>query len=272
MSEIQRSSTSDSAVIAELMNVSVAFPGSGGLVALQSVSLDIREGEIVCLVGPSGCGKTTAQNVFAGFVAPTSGEARVRAARVRGPGPDRAVVFQNPTLFPWLAVGANITLAARKRRVPREAYEPRARALLSAFGLEGFEQFLPHQLSGGMKQRVQIARALMGQPDLLLMDEPFGALDSLTRLSMQEHLLAHRATMTGGVLFITHDIDEALFLGDRVYVMTPRPGKIAKELVVPFGRTRTVDIFERPEFLTLKSSLLALLHQPFAGPTQGGER
>lgn len=248
--------------VAELRGVSVTFPGVDGydVLALDRVSLSIDPREIVCLVGPSGCGKTTAQNLLAGFVPASSGEVLVQDRAVRGPSPSRAVVFQNPTLFPWLTVERNITLGSRKRREPKSAYSAKAVQLMEAFGLGQFARFLPYQLSGGMKQRVQIARALMGDPTLLLMDEPFGALDSLTRLKMQEHLLGHRDAIDCSVLFITHDVDEALLLGDRVYVMTPRPGQIAAEVTVPFGRERSLSTFQRPEFSQLKSELLLLLH------------
>jgi NitT/TauT family transport system ATP-binding protein len=265
MSAVGRTTSPDVATVdavAELRDVSVAFVGADGgdVIALHEVSMQIGAGEIVCLVGPSGCGKTTAQNLFAGFLSPSTGEVLVNGAPVGGPSPDRTVVFQSPTLFPWLSVERNITLALRKRGVKKDVFAPKAQHLLESFGLTGFERAYPHQLSGGMRQRAQIARALMADPTLLLMDEPFGALDSLTRLKMQQHLLTFRDEMTCSVLFITHDVDEAIYLGDRVYVMSPRPGRVAAEYETSLDGDRTLDVFNSEEFIDLKREILKLLH------------
>jgi ABC-type nitrate/sulfonate/bicarbonate transport system ATPase subunit len=248
--------------VAELRGVSVVFPGADGndVVALNQVSMTIGAGEIVCLVGPSGCGKTTAQNLFAGFLSPSIGEVLVDRQPVTGASPDRTVVFQGPTLFPWLSVERNITLASRKRGIKRHEYSAKARHLIGSFGLAGFERAYPHQLSGGMRQRAQIARALMADPTLLLMDEPFGALDSLTRLKMQQHLLKFRDELTCSILFITHDVDEAIYLGDRVYVMSARPGRVSAEYGTSLGGMQSLDAFNTDEFNNLKQEILTLLH------------
>jgi NitT/TauT family transport system ATP-binding protein len=244
-----------------LTNVSVAFPDPSGGVrkAVDRVDMRIGSGEIVCLVGPSGCGKTTVLNLLAGFLSPTEGSITVAGRAVRKPGPDRPVVFQTPNLFPWLDVIHNVTLGSRKRGEKKEDYLPHAQELLRTFGLADFQKYLPHQLSGGMKQRVQLARALMGSPDLILMDEPFGALDSQTRLAMQEQLLTHRGVISCAVLFITHDVDEAVYLGDRVYVMSKRPGTIHEELAIQLP-SRTYEVLGSPEFGSYKTQILKLLH------------
>jgi NitT/TauT family transport system ATP-binding protein len=252
---------------ASLTETSVWFPtpaGGGNRLVLDNVNLTIEPGEFVCLIGPSGCGKTTILNLFAGFAKPSAGKVIVGGAAVARPGPDRPVVFQNQTLFPWLRVLDNVVLGSKKRGEAKSEYLPQARKLLSQFGLEPFERYYPHQISGGMQQRVQIARALMGSPHLLLMDEPFGALDSQTRLTMQEHLIARRAAIRCSVLFITHDVDEAIFLGDRVCVMSPAPGKIALErkVVLP---SRTYEVLGSEEFGVLKKDILKELHDAYRG-------
>lgn len=256
---------------ARLAGVSLDFPAprqetrfERNLV-LDNVDLEIEPGEFCCLIGPSGCGKTTILNLFAGFIRPTRGTVTVKGAEVTRPGPDRPVVFQSQTLFPWLPVLQNVTLGSRKRRQRTGDYLPRARGLLERFGLAEFERYYPHQISGGMQQRVQIARALMGEPELLLMDEPFGALDSQTRLSMQEHLIEHREAIPCSVLFITHDIDEAIFLGDTVVVMSRAPGRIVlrRQVALP---SRGLAALASSEFAEAKKELLDQL----LGPATGG--
>lgn len=262
---------SGSYTAASLAGVSVEFrtPDGGFLTALEDLNIVIGQREIVCLVGRSGCGKTTVLNLLAGFLRPTAGAVIVAGDEVRTPGPDRPVVFQQPNLFPWLTVMENVTLGSRKRHVKRLEYIQQATYLVDRFGLKDFSDYLPYQLSGGMKQRVQIARALMGSPALLLMDEPFGALDSQTRLAMQEQLLGLRETISCAVLFITHDVDEAVFLGDRVYVMTPRPGRVHSELDVDLPQ-RDYRVLGSPEFAALKSSVLEILHSfDSQGPSDG---
>jgi len=239
-----------------LSNISKRFSphGRGGaeLVAVDGVSLDISDQEIVCLVGPSGCGKTTLLNIVAGFEAPTSGEVTIGGTAVSAPGPDRIVVFQSPALFPWLTVVDNIAFAPRKRGVAPARCLEEATTFMRAVGLDGFGGHYPYQLSGGMRQRAQIASALVNHPDVLLMDEPFVALDFQTRLAMQELLLRIWQEFHSTILFITHDVEEALFLADRVYVMTKRPGRIKEEIAVPIAKPRPFDVVTTPPFVALK--------------------
>ena len=246
-------------VLSEVSRVFAPDARTAGVTAVDRVSLGISDQEIVCLVGPSGCGKSTILNIIAGFDFPTGGQVTVGGAEVRQTGPDRMVVFQSPTLFPWMTVVENVTFGPRKRGVTPEQYGAEAQRSLHAVGLDGFERHYPYQLSGGMRQRVQIARALVNRPDVLLMDEPFGALDFQTRLSMQELLLQIWGEFHPTILFITHDVEEAIFLADRVYVMTKRPGRIREELVVPFEKPRTFDLVTSPEFVAIKERVLHLI-------------
>ena len=263
---IQSTTGVDAEFGARLSDTSVWFPTPEGeeRLVLDHVDLSIEPGEFVCLIGPSGCGKSTILNLFAGFAQPNAGSVTVGGTRVHRPGPDRPVVFQSQTLFPWLRVLDNVVLGSRKRGERKSEYTAQAHKLLAEFGLGQFERYYPHQLSGGMQQRVQIARALMGSPRLLLMDEPFGALDSQTRLTMQEHLIARRNTFQCSVLFITHDVDEAIFLGDRVCVMTAAPGRIALErrVVLP---SRSYEVLASEEFAALKQDILTELHSSYPG-------
>lgn len=235
-----------------------------GVLALDNVSIQIGDQEIVCLVGPSGCGKSTLINLVAGFDEPTNGEVLVSGHRVRGAGPDRIMVFQTPALFPWLTVMDNIAFGPRKRGEPRARCFDEARHYMQAMGLDGFGANYPHQLSGGMRQRVQIASALINRPDVLLMDEPFVALDFQTRLTMQELLLQIWDEFHPTILFITHDVEEAIFLADRIYVMTHRPGRIKEEVTVPFPKPRSFDIVTTPDFVARKEHVLHLIREELA--------
>lgn len=226
--------------------------------AVAGVTLAVRESEIVCLVGPSGCGKSTLLNMLAGFEKATGGDVEIDGHPITGPGPDRAVVFQHDALFPWLTVFANVTAGARARR--RKGYERRAEELLGQLRLQGFFRHYPYQLSGGMRQRAAIARALMSDSKVLLMDEPFGALDAQTRGEMQALLQEIWANYRPTIVFITHDIEEALLLGDRVVVMGTSPGRILEILDVGFARPRTLELTTKPEFNAMKSRVLHLLH------------
>lgn len=237
--------------------------------ALLPLSCSVQPGEFVSLLGPSGCGKSTLLYLVAGLDTPTSGEIRLAGERVSGPGRDRGMVFQNYTLFPWLRVMENIqfglTLAQnqdfrRPEHVIMHEWD-RAGSLLELMGLADFAGSYPRQLSGGMKQRVAIARALVNRPKLLLMDEPFGALDAQTREELQEMLRLLHAYERMTVLFVTHDIDEALFLSTRILVFSSRPGQIIRDLAVPFGSDRSLELKVSPEFLRLKRELFDLLHQ-----------
>ena len=231
------------------------------VVALQDIDLAVAEGEFVALLGPSGCGKSTLLNMVAGFDAPTRGAVRFDGEPVRTPSPRRAVVFQEPALFPWYTVHDNITFGLKTRGVAPAAYRGRVETIVEQVGLRGFESHYPAELSGGMKQRVGIARVLVMEPDVLLMDEPFGSLDAQTRSVMQELLLSVWERHQQTVLFVTHDIEEALLLADSVSVMTARPGRIKKRLAVELPRPRALEVTTSPFFNELKREVLALIRE-----------
>jgi NitT/TauT family transport system ATP-binding protein len=216
--------------------------------ALEAVTFSVSEGEFVAVVGPSGCGKSTLLKILAGLLPTSSGEARLRGTPIAGPRRDIGVVFQSPVLFPWRSVLDNVLLPVDVQGLGRDRYEKVAMDLLALVGLTGFEHRYPWELSGGMQQRVAITRALVHDPAMLLMDEPFGALDAMTRehmnLELQRIWLEKRKT----VLFITHSIPEAVFLGDRVLVMTPRPGRILEDVRVDLPRPRHLEVMNTPEF------------------------
>lgn len=232
--------------------------------ALDRVDLAIADKEFVCVLGPSGCGKSTLLNVIAGFLTPTAGSALLDGTPIVGPGPDRGVVFQEPTLFPWLTALENVTFGPRMRNRPSAEYTRAAQEALRLVGLEGFERHLPRDLSGGMRQRVALARVLVANPQVLLMDEPFGALDAQTRTVMQELVQKIWEREHKTVLFITHDVEEAIFLADRVVVMTARPGRIKQEIRVELPRPRTLSTVTTPEFMQLKRELLELIREEVA--------
>jgi ABC-type nitrate/sulfonate/bicarbonate transport system ATPase subunit len=227
--------------------------------ALAEVSLDIADKAFVCLVGPSGCGKSTLLNLVAGFERPSQGEVLLDGAPIRGPGPDRGMVFQENALFPWLTVLGNVCYGPQRRKLPKEQYVPLAHEILDQVGLRRFAQNYPNELSGGMRQRVAIARALINQPSVLLLDEPFGALDSQTRALMQELLLDVWERHHRTVLFVTHDVDEAVFMADRVIVMSRRPGRVLVDRAVDLPRPRSYDMLTSPGFMALKREVLALV-------------
>ncbi|MDR7402011.1 MAG: ABC transporter ATP-binding protein [Armatimonadota bacterium] len=224
----------------------------GQVTAVEDLRLVARDREFVCLVGPSGCGKSTVLRAVAGLIRPTAGRVLLDGVPVAGPGADRGMVFQSYTLFPWLTVQGNVEFGPRLRGVPAERCAEIARRYIALVGLAGFEHAYPKELSGGMMQRVALARALANEPEVLLMDEPFGALDAQTRALMQELLLRVWEQTRTTVLFVTHDIEEAILLADRVYVMTARPGRIKVELPVDLPRPRTVEVFDSPAFLRLR--------------------
>jgi NitT/TauT family transport system ATP-binding protein len=238
------------------------FEGRAGAVeALAAIDMTLAEGEFACILGPSGCGKSTLLNVIAGFEAPTAGTAEVFGMPVSAPGPDRAVVFQEASLFPWLSVRDNVTFGPRMLGRPKDETEVLARRFLDLVGLAGFEHHLPDQLSGGMKQRVGIARCLILNPRVYLMDEPFGALDAQTRMQMQELLTHVWDEARGTVLFITHDIDEAIFLADTVYVMTARPGRMRSRIVIDLPRPRSIELLTDPRFNALRAEILRQIRE-----------
>jgi NitT/TauT family transport system ATP-binding protein len=237
--------------------------GAGGQTpALDRVDFTIAEREFVCLVGPSGCGKTTVLRIAAGLITPDAGRVTIRDVPVTGPGPDRAMVFQQATLLPWADVLTSIAFGLALRGVPRAERESAARDLIRTVGLEGFERHYPRQLSGGMQQRVGLARALAVNPDILLMDEPFAAVDAQTRRSLQEELLRLHLATEKTVLFVTHDIDEAVRLGDRVLLMSPRPGRILETLDVSLPRPRPAELDTDAEAARLKAYLWRQLRVP----------
>ena len=231
------------------------------VVALQDIDMSVAEGEFVALLGPSGCGKSTLLNMVAGFDFPTRGSVRVAGQPIREPSPQRGVVFQEPALLPWLSVMDNVVFGPKTRGEQASLYRPRALQILEQVGLRGFEEAYPAELSGGMRQRVGIARVLMLQSRVMLMDEPFGALDAQTRSLMQELLLQVWERHHQTVLFVTHDIEEALLLADRVCVMTARPGRIKKSIDVKLLRPRALEITASPEFNALRLEVLALIRE-----------
>ncbi|MBA1381392.1 ABC transporter ATP-binding protein [Pseudomonas brassicacearum] len=233
--------------------------GAQAFEAVQGLDCQIEAGQFVCILGPSGCGKSTLLGALAGHLQPSTGTLHVDAAPVVGPSPQRGMVFQQHTLFPWRSVRDNVAFGLKMRGLGKLERHRAADEILALVGLEGFSGHWPDQLSGGMQQRVEIARVLVNRPRLLLMDEPFGALDALTRLNMQELLLDIWTRIRTTVVFVTHDIDEALFLADRLLVMSPRPGRIIEDLRLDFPRPRTTELVTRPEFARLKRHCLELL-------------
>jgi len=235
--------------------------GGDSVLAVEDVSLDIADKAFVCLVGPSGCGKSTLLNIVAGFEQPTRGEALLDGKPILGPGPDRGMVFQENALFPWLTVLGNVTYGPQRLGIAKDVYVPAATAILEQVGLKRFLNNYPNELSGGMRQRVAIARALVNRPQVLLLDEPFGALDAQTRSLMQELLLDVWEREHRTVFFVTHDVDEAVFMADRVIVMSRRPGCVLIDLVIPIPRPRTYDVLTTAAFMALKRQVLELVRR-----------
>lgn len=228
---------------------------TGSTLALQATDLDVAENDFVTILGPSGCGKSTLLRIVAGLDRPTAGEVRLDGRPIRGPGADRGMVFQSYTLFPWLNVLDNVCFGLRERGLPRAQQVEMAQGFIAKVGLSGFEQHYPKQLSGGMQQRTALARALANGPRMLLMDEPFGALDHQTRELMQELLLGIWEAEAKTVLFVTHDIDEAVFIGSRVVLMSARPGRIKLDRTVPLPHPRHYSVKTTAEFSGLKAEL-----------------
>ncbi|MDP2026341.1 ABC transporter ATP-binding protein [Sulfuriferula sp.] len=246
----------------EIRNLDVRFGfGASRVEAVSDVSIDVKPGEFVSILGPSGCGKSTLLNVVAGFVKHTGGSVLVDGKEVRGPGAERGMVFQQYSLFPWMTVRKNVEFGLKMQGRTSHERGTAARTLLGLAGLLAFENHYPDQLSGGMKQRVGIVRALATSPQVLLMDEPFGALDAQTRVVMQQILTNMWQRFRLSVLFITHDIDESIFLSDKVYVMTARPGRIKAEIEVPLARPRVAEMTTSNEFLLLKRQLHELIRE-----------
>lgn len=219
----------------DLQNVTKRF---GGLTAVSDVSLQVRKGEFVAIVGPSGCGKSTVLRMVAGLETADEGAVQANGATVKGPGPDRTLIFQEHALYPWRTVAANVGFGLELAGVPKAERQERVAAILETVGLGGFAKYYPHQLSGGMRQRASIARALVTDPEILLLDEPYGALDAITRVQMQKELLRLWESTQKTCLLITHDIDEALMLADRILVMSPRPGRVVETIEIANPRDR----------------------------------
>ena len=227
----------------------------GDVPSLRPIDFEIADGEFVVVVGPSGCGKTTLLKMIAGLLPPSSGEIRIEGRAITKPHGDVGIVFQTSMLLPWRSVFKNVMMPVEVKRLPREKYEARAHALLKMVGLEGFENKYPWQLSGGMQQRASICRALVHDPKIVLMDEPFGALDAMTRERMNVELQRIQRETRKTVLLITHSIPEAVFLADRILVMTDRPGAIAAVYEVPLAKPRTLDMLADPAFVELSQTI-----------------
>jgi NitT/TauT family transport system ATP-binding protein len=220
----------------------------GSLSVLEDISFEVRAGEFFVIVGPSGCGKTTFLRIVQGLDRPSTGTILLSDKPLTGPGPDRGFVFQHDSLFPWRTVLQNVTFGPELKRKPRSEFEPYARDIISLVGLKGFEGHYPHELSGGMRQRVNLARAFAVDPDILLMDEPFASLDALTREAMQQELIRIVAETGKTVLFITHQIDEAVLLADRIAVLSARPGRLMRTIDVDLPHPRSLGIKRTPRF------------------------
>lgn len=224
--------------------------------ALENVCLDIAPGSFISLIGPSGCGKSTLLRLIAGLIQPDSGSLTLDGEAITAPGSDRGFMFQEHTLFPWLTIYENIAFSLKARKIFRGNAD-RVQSFIDLVGLKGFEKYYPHQLSGGMCQRASLARALVGHPKVLLLDEPLGALDAFTRMNMQEEILRIRREQNMTMIMVTHDVDEAIFLSDRIVVMTPRPGRIIKVVDVPLSHPRARS---NSDFLACHAQVLKLLN------------
>jgi NitT/TauT family transport system ATP-binding protein len=250
--------------VSEIRLIDVAMQYVTGKIqvqALERISLTVPDGQFACIVGPSGCGKSTLLSVAAGLVTPTEGTVLVDGTSASTPGADRGMVFQSYSLYPWLSVRRNIEFGLEVKRTPKMERMKRSSELIKLMKLDGFADAYPKALSGGMKQRAAIARAIANDPQVLLMDEPFGALDALTRQVMQELLTDLWQRYRKTVLFVTHDIDEAIFLGDVIYVMTNRPGRIRTTLQVDLPRPRTFDMVSGVRFAELRNQVVGIIHE-----------
>lgn len=259
-------------VILEVNNLTKEFDSPQGKVtALKNVSFKTHRREFVCIIGPSGCGKSTLVRMLAGLERQTSGEILLDGQPKTEPGPDRGMVFQGYTLFPWLTVKKNVMFGLRMQGHAGVTTESEAMQWVDMVGLSKFADHYPEQLSGGMKQRVAIARALANQPRILLMDEPFGALDAQTRARMQANLFDIWRNIDITICFITHDLDEAIYLADRILVLKAHPGEVQEVIEVPVPRPRSPDQFISPEFLATKKRLEELIHPPVTDEEEGDE-
>jgi taurine transport system ATP-binding protein len=250
-------------IVVDRVSMVFTLPNGGEIHALDEVSLEIGAGEIVSVLGPSGCGKTTLLNIVAGFLSPTEGEVRVNGHAVRGPGSERGMVFQQGALFEWLSVGDNVAFGPRMAGRPRAEIRETVERLLATVGLKGFAGKPVYQLSGGMQQRVALARCLANDPEAVLMDEPLGALDALTREKMQGLVLQLWKETGKTIVLITHSVEEALYLGERLVVMAPRPGRIEKEYRLPFAQqaltTSPREVKASPAFVEAREEILSMI-------------
>jgi len=254
-------------VILSVHNLKKCFGSNGSThVVFDNISIDIHRREFICVVGASGCGKSTLARIIAGLDEATAGDILLDGKPVTGPGPDRGMVFQGYTLFPWLTVRSNVMFGLKMHGKEDITAKAEARQWLDMVGLEKFENLYPHELSGGMKQRVAIARALANNPRILIMDQPFAALDAQTRCQMQSYLLQIWKKVDATILFITHDLDEAAYLSDRILVMASNPGRIAEFIENPVPRPRSDSQFLSPAFLALKKRLEEHIHPPIEVP------
>lgn len=250
-------------------------PGGGTVTALRDVNLTVRSGEFVSIVGASGSGKSTLLRIIDGLIAPTSGVVEVDGVTVSGPGPDRAFVFQQDNLLPWRTVIDNVGYGLHLAGLPKAEIRSRSQALIDLTGLKGFESYYPHQVSGGMRQRANVARALAMDPRILLLDEPFAALDAQTREIMQAELLRIWSDQKKTVLFVTHQIDEAVYLSDRVIVLSARPGTVREIVPVELPRPRELGIKRTPAFLEVVDHIWRLIEDEVRqgmGVTTGGDK
>jgi ABC-type nitrate/sulfonate/bicarbonate transport system ATPase subunit len=233
----------------------------GDTTILQEISLEARSREVLCIVGASGCGKTTLLHLIAGLVPPASGSIAIDGVPVEGPGPERVMVFQDDAVFPWMKVQDNVEYGLRVKRMPRQVRERRVQEVLRLVRLEGRDDLYPRQLSGGMRKRVDLARALAVEPDVLLMDEPYAALDMMTKEELQVEFLGIQERTHTTALFVTHDLEEALYLGDRVLVMAANPGQVFAWLEIPFGHPRSIELKRSPEFQGFRGELIAKVEE-----------
>lgn len=242
--------------VIELKNVTKKF---GSVTVLSDVNLKVERGKTLCIVGPSGCGKTTILNLFAGFITPSSGTVLMNDRKVTEPGPDRSVVFQKDSVFPWLTVRKNLEYGLKMRNLPKNEIDPKVDHYLKKVGLHDCADMYPKELSGGMRKRVDIARAYVNSPEMLLMDEPFGPLDVMTKEVMQKDLIDLSQEENMSLVFITHDIEEAVFLGDRVLVMTARPAQIQANIKIPFKKPREISLKLENEFQQIRKEIDSML-------------
>ncbi|RLI14140.1 MAG: nitrate ABC transporter ATP-binding protein [Candidatus Hecatellales archaeon] len=254
-------------MLVEIRELRKEFEGAPPVTAIDGIDLDIWEGEILCIVGPSGCGKTTLLRIIAGLEKPTSGKVLVDGKTVMGPGSDRAMVFQEYALFPWRTILGNVAFGLELKKLSRNEIVGKAEEYIRLVGLSGFEEKYPHQLSGGMMQRAALARALACEPHILLMDEPFGALDAQTRNFMQGELLNIWEKTRKTIVFVTHNVEEAVYIGDRIVILTARPAKIKSIVDVTLGKPR--DRLS-PEFINLRRGVLESLREEMLATFHSG--